>query len=252
MARHKVITAIGVVLLIAMFANAAGGDTSNIELADTQASPSTAVDDATGAPQDPAPVEEVKVPDVEGLAIAKAEDRLEAAGFAVTVDRRYSNAEAGTILAVSPRPGSERSDGSVITLTVAEPYPRVPSVAGLGPSKAAAKLKAAGYKIRIVKQVSTLPPGSVVQLKPGAGSKLLPGKTVTIVVAKAPPTLLGGTGGGGGCHPSYSGACLDPNASDYDCAGGSGDGPLYTGYVQVVGPDEYGLDSDGDGAGCES
>ena len=53
------------------------------------------------------------------------------------------------------------------------------------------------------------------------------------------------------CHPSYSGACLDPNASDYDCAGGSGNGPEYTGFVTVVGYDEYGLDSDGDGAACE-
>jgi hypothetical protein len=50
----------------------------------------------------------------------------------------------------------------------------------------------------------------------------------------------------------YQGACLDPNASDYDCEGGSGDGPEYTGPVQVVGPDDYDLDSDGDGSACES
>jgi hypothetical protein len=52
------------------------------------------------------------------------------------------------------------------------------------------------------------------------------------------------------CHPSYSG-CLDPTASDYDCEGGSGDGPLYTGTVTVTGYDEYGLDDDGDGIGCD-
>lgn len=52
------------------------------------------------------------------------------------------------------------------------------------------------------------------------------------------------------CDPNYSG-CLDPNASDYDCEGGSGDGPLYTGTVEVLGVDHYGLDSDGDGIGCE-
>jgi hypothetical protein len=55
----------------------------------------------------------------------------------------------------------------------------------------------------------------------------------------------------GNCHPSYKGACLNPGASDYDCAGGSGNGPEYTGFVQVVGYDEYGLDGDGDGYGCE-
>ena len=52
------------------------------------------------------------------------------------------------------------------------------------------------------------------------------------------------------CHPSYSG-CLKPNASDYDCAGGSGNGPYYTGRVSVIGPDVFGLDRDGDGVGCE-
>lgn len=56
---------------------------------------------------------------------------------------------------------------------------------------------------------------------------------------------------GQACHPSYAGTCLDPNASDYDCLGGSGDGPLYTGPVQVVGPDVFGLDADNDGLGCE-
>lgn len=52
------------------------------------------------------------------------------------------------------------------------------------------------------------------------------------------------------CHPSYSG-CLKPNASDYDCTGGSGNGPYYTGTVQVYGPDVFGLDRDNDGWGCE-
>lgn len=52
------------------------------------------------------------------------------------------------------------------------------------------------------------------------------------------------------CDSNYSG-CLDPNASDYDCAGGSGNGPLYTGEVESRGSDPYGLDADGDGVGCE-
>jgi membrane protein involved in colicin uptake len=54
------------------------------------------------------------------------------------------------------------------------------------------------------------------------------------------------------CDPNYSGACLTTAASDYDCEGGSGDGPGYTGTVSVVGEDHFGLDSDSDGIGCES
>jgi hypothetical protein len=57
---------------------------------------------------------------------------------------------------------------------------------------------------------------------------------------------------GGDCDPNYSGACLKPDSPDYDCSGGSGDGPDYTGPVQVVGDDPYDLDRDGDGAACES
>ena len=53
------------------------------------------------------------------------------------------------------------------------------------------------------------------------------------------------------CDPNYSGACV-PIASDVDCEGGSGNGPAYvSGPVDVVGDDIYGLDNDGNGAGCE-
>ncbi len=52
------------------------------------------------------------------------------------------------------------------------------------------------------------------------------------------------------CHMSYSG-CLKVNAGDYDCASGSGNGPNYTGPVQVYGSDPFDLDRDNDGWGCE-
>ena len=51
------------------------------------------------------------------------------------------------------------------------------------------------------------------------------------------------------CDPNYTG-CV-PVASDVDCIGGSGNGPAYTGKVQVIGTDIYGLDRNGDGWGCE-
>jgi hypothetical protein len=75
-----------------------------------------------------------------------------------------------------------------------------------------------------------------------------PHSVVTLVVANvvrpvvAPPPAS--------CTPGYS-PCLTP-ASDYDCAGGSGDGPAYTGFVRVTGSDPYDLDADGDGLACES
>ena len=50
----------------------------------------------------------------------------------------------------------------------------------------------------------------------------------------------------------YVGVCLKQGIGDYDCAGGSGNGPNYiAGPFRVVGYDEFDLDRDGDGMGCE-
>ncbi len=78
-------------------------------------------------------------------------------------------------------------------------------------------------------------------------------KLIRTVIVRAPVTrvIAVGTKETQKCDPNYSGACV-PIASDVDCAGGSGNGPAYAqGPVQVVGTDIYGLDSDGDGIGCE-
>jgi hypothetical protein len=54
------------------------------------------------------------------------------------------------------------------------------------------------------------------------------------------------------CDPSYPDQCLQDGIGDYDCAGGSGNGPNYvSGPVSVTGSDPFGLDAKGDGIGCE-
>lgn len=66
----------------------------------------------------------------------------------------------------------------------------------------------------------------------------------------APPDGAGGPSDpAAGCHPSYT-PCV-PVASDVDCEGSNGDGPAYTGQVQVVGPDVYDLDRDHNGITCD-
>ena len=57
------------------------------------------------------------------------------------------------------------------------------------------------------------------------------------------------TASSNGCDPNYTG-CV-PIDSDVDCAGGSGNGPSYTGPVRVIGSDIYDLDGNGDGEACE-
>lgn len=85
-------------------------------------------------------------------------------------------------------------------------------------------------------------------------------------VAAAPPPSGGGSGSGGGssgsgsggagagCTDGYSPCLPDHGGADYDCGGGSGNGPYYTAIgvtYTVTGYDPYGLDADGDGLGCE-
>jgi len=55
------------------------------------------------------------------------------------------------------------------------------------------------------------------------------------------------------CDPAYPDACLHDGIGDYDCAGGSGNGPNYVrDPIRVRPPDPFGLDRDGDGVGCET
>jgi len=80
--------------------------------------------------------------------------------------------------------------------------------------------------------------------------------TTTTPPTTAPPTTTAApvtTAPAVSCHSSYSNVCLAVGAGDYDCAGGSGNGPNYVqGPVDVVGYDEFDLDREGDGVGCET
>ncbi len=79
-------------------------------------------------------------------------------------------------------------------------------------------------------------------------------KLLRSIVTKQPVTKVVVVGSaaksaGSDCNPNYS-PCV-PNASDVDCAGGSGSGPVYvTGPIRVIGEDVYHLDRNGDAIGC--
>jgi hypothetical protein len=136
----------------------------------------------------------------------------------------------------------------------------VPDVIGMTVTQAKSALTRARLRWRLtVRRTTASAPGTVVAQSPGGDRRRNPDSVITLVVAQAPPTPkptpkpepTTGAPPAPACHPSYIGACLDPDASDYDCVGGSGNGPKYTGRVTVVGPDVFDLDRDGDGIGCE-
>jgi hypothetical protein len=143
------------------------------------------------------------------------------------------------------------SRGSSVPLVIAAPLPRVPNVVGDHRHDAKRKLRRAGFDVRTTEeQTSSADPGTVIDQAPRGSSRARPGATVTITVAVRPPAPPPEEDEDN-CAAGYS-PCLPP-ASDYDCAGGSGDGPAYaSGPIYVTGSDPYGLDSDGDGVACET
>jgi beta-lactam-binding protein with PASTA domain len=159
------------------------------------------------------------------------------------------------VLSQSLRTGKSVRYHAGIALVVASPFPHVPSVVSKLRLAAAAALREAGFTVRVTSRtVTSGTENAVLSQTPVGGQSLRPHGLVTIVVAHvvrpvvAPPTSA--PPAPSNCTPGYS-PCLPP-AYDYDCAGGSGDGPKYVyGVETVTGSDPYGLDSDGDGYGCE-
>lgn len=197
-----------------------------------------------------AKVQKAAVPLLRGVGLADARTALRAHHLKVGyIQRRPSALPPGTVLSQDLHVGRHVLYGSSVALVVAAPFPRVPAVRGLSQSAAASALRAVGFRVVVKQQTTTSGTnGVVLSQSPIGGSRIRPHSMVTIVlshvvrpVVAAPPPS--------NCTPGYT-PCLPP-ASDYDCSGGSGNGPKYTGLVRVTGSDPYDLDADGDGWGCE-
>lgn len=172
------------------------------------------------------------------------------------------------ILPIGRRPGVEteavRAEDPAAELvelddgeSEAEPQTvRVPAVVGRRAGKARGTLEEAGFRVSVRGGSEGADrSGCRVVRQSERGEREL-GTTVTIAVhcpaarPVAPPPEPEHVPEPA-CDPNYEGDCLKPDSPDYDCAGGSGDGPDYAGPVTVVGSDRFGLDRDGDGYACE-
>jgi hypothetical protein len=140
------------------------------------------------------------------------------------------------------------------------PTVKVPNLVGMKLARAKAILAARGLSGTIrYRSTARYPAGTVLSQSRRTGARVGPDSRITVVVAKAPPPPPTTTpppppptSAPRNCDPSYPDVCLNPNAEDYDCAGGSGNGPLYVeGPISVSPPDPFDLDADGDGVGCE-
>lgn len=190
------------------------------------------------------------VPHIKGRTLHQARRNLKSAGLQIGhVSKRPSRAKPGTLLSQSVATGSKLKRGSKVAVVVAVPLPRVPSVVGQSSRPAVKELRKAGFAVaKTHRTTSRGRSGVVLSQSPAVGVRVRPTATVTITIAHVVRERT--VSQPSNCTPGYS-PCLPP-AYDYDCAGGSGDGPKYAvGPIRVTGSDPYGLDSDGDGFGCE-
>ena len=137
----------------------------------------------------------------------------------------------------------------------------VPRLIGMKASQAKTALSRRGLHWTIkYRSTSRFAPGTVISQSSKAGADVRPGARIALVVAKAPPPPPTTapppptTAAPRNCDPAYPDVCLHQGIGDYDCAGGSGNGPNYVeGPLQVLPPDPFDLDgNDNDGIGCES
>jgi beta-lactam-binding protein with PASTA domain/tRNA A-37 threonylcarbamoyl transferase component Bud32 len=129
-------------------------------------------------------------PSALGLAQAAAVDKLEAAGFDVTVapEQRFSETvAAGLVLGQDPDVGERVRKGGDVTLVLSRGPDRraVPSLIGSTEQEARAALEKAGLAVgEVSKEFSGTPVGTVLRTDPPSGERLKPGTPVALVVSK--------------------------------------------------------------------
>jgi beta-lactam-binding protein with PASTA domain len=137
----------------------------------------------------------------------------------------------------------------------------LPKLVGSTLPQAQAALAARGLRWKISYRTSRLRAGTVITQSRKGGTAIPRGTVIVLVIASAPPPPPQPPPPQpppppavptGNCDPAYPEVCLHDGIGDYDCAGGSGNGPNYVdGPLKVLPPDPFGLDRDGNGTGCE-
>jgi hypothetical protein len=187
-----------------------------------------------------------------GVALGNGDDTNREAGPATTPPAASPSLPAVTTTTTAPTTTTAAPTTTIATV-------EVPKLVGMRLTSARAALAGRGLRATVrYRSTAGYPAGTVISQSRRTGAGVLPASRITVVVAKAPPPPPTTapppptTSPSRHCDPSYPDVCLNPDAVDYDCAGGSGDGPRYVeGPIRVRPPDPFDLDGEGDGWGCE-
>lgn len=128
--------------------------------------------------------EPVAVGDWVGKPAHQATQALKDSGLKVTTTEAFDDqVPRGAVVSQDPGPGTAfKGDTVALVVSKGPELVPVPSVVGMSARDARAKLKAAGFQVRVTSVFGNDGGGTVIAQRPGAGSKAKPGSTVTIAV----------------------------------------------------------------------
>ncbi|MFH8770512.1 Stk1 family PASTA domain-containing Ser/Thr kinase [Streptomyces sp. NPDC017958] len=138
--------------------------------------------------------EMVKVPDLQGVPLGRAQSKLKAAGLEPgMVNRAFSDSvPRGAVISTDPETGIKRHAGSAIALLVSKGNPvDVPDVTGDDLDEAKQELEGAGLKVIVsTEQVnSDYDKGQVAEQTPVGDKQAAEGDTVTLKLSKGPEMI---------------------------------------------------------------
>ena len=173
----------------------------------------------------------VNVPSVVDQTLTQAEQILNAGGLGFTTKFVSSNKPVGQVLAQDPAAGQKVKAGTKVTLTVSgtQTSVTVPSVLGLSPSAAGAKLQQANLSVG--NQTSgcsgQYPSGQVQAQNPAANTTQPPNLAVNIVVSTCVgvPGVIGQTAGSAQAAVTNAGL-VATTTNDTTCGNGASPGQV--------------------------
>jgi eukaryotic-like serine/threonine-protein kinase len=134
------------------------------------------------------------VPTVVGETLQQAKSSIQIANLKVgkVVHQTSTQYAKGLVIDTSPSAGQQPQVGTRVTIFVSSgpPSVQVPDVTGEDAGQAKSTLQSRGFNVTATSAVSTsATPGTVISQSPAGGRSAATGSTVSLVVAKAPPTV---------------------------------------------------------------